>query len=57
MGRKGIGKFSAFGIAKEIDVESVKDGEVSHFRMNYDELLEKATDRSIEFPPLNGFGA
>ena len=56
MGRKGIGKFSAFGIAKEIDVESVKDGEVSHFRMNYDELLEKATDRSIEFPPLNSTG-
>ena len=56
MGRKGIGKFSAFGIAKEIDVESVKDGEVSHFRMNYDELLEKATDRSIEFPPLDSTG-
>ena len=56
MGRKGIGKFSAFGIAKEIDVESVKDGEVSHFRMNYDELLEKATDRSIEFPTLDSTG-
>ncbi len=56
MGRKGIGKFSAFGIAKEIDVESVKDDEVSHFRMNYDELLEKATDRSIEFPPLDSTG-
>ena len=53
MGRKGIGKFSAFGIAKEIDVESIKDGEVSHFRMNYDELLEKADERSIEFPPLD----
>ena len=52
MGRKGIGKFSAFGIAKEIDVESVKDGEFSHFRMNYDELLEKADERTIEFPPL-----
>lgn len=56
MGRKGIGKFSAFGIAKEIDVESVKDSEVSHFRMNYDELLEKAADRSIEFPPLDSTG-
>ena len=56
MGRKGIGKFSAFGIAKEIDVESVKDDEVSHFRMNYDELLKKATDRSIEFPTLNSTG-
>ena len=52
MGRKGIGKFSAFGIAKEIDIESVKSGEGSHFRMNYDELLEKADERTIEFPPL-----
>ena len=56
MGRKGIGKLSAFGIAKEIVVESVKEGEVSHFRMNYDELLEKAADRVIEFPPLSSTG-
>ena len=56
MGRKGIGKFSAFGIAKEIDVESVKDGEVSHFRMNYDELLKKADERAIGFPPLVSTG-
>ena len=53
MGRKGIGKFSAFGIAKEIAVESVKDGEVSHFRMNYDELLENAENREIELPQLH----
>ncbi len=50
MGRKGIGKFSAFGIAKEIAVESVKNGEVSYFRMNYDELLENADNREIELP-------
>ena len=56
MGRKGIGKFSAFGIAKEIDVESIKNGEVSHFRMNYDQLLEKESERSIEFPPLDPTG-
>ena len=56
MGRKGIGKFSAFGIAKEIDVESVKDGEVSHFSMNYDELLKKADKRKIELPPLASTG-
>lgn len=56
MGRKGIGKFSAFGIAREIDVESIKDGETSHFRMNYDELLERADERSIEFPALNSTG-
>ena len=52
MGRKGIGKFSAFGIAKEIVIESVKDGDVSHFQMNYDELLKEERKREIEFPPL-----
>ena len=52
MGRKGIGKFSAFGIAKEIDIESVRGGVTSHFRMNYDEMLEQASARRIEFPSL-----
>ena len=52
MGRKGIGKFSAFGIAQEIVIESVKDGDVSHFQMNYDELLKEEKKREIEFPPL-----
>ena len=56
MGRKGIGKFSAFGIAREIAVESVKNGEVSHFRMNYDELLEKAENREIELPSEDATG-
>lgn len=56
MGRKGIGKFSAFGIAKEIIVESVKDGKISHFAMNYDELLEKEDERVIELPSLPATG-
>jgi len=56
MGRKGIGKFSAFGIAKEIVVESVKDGKTSHFAINYDELLDKEDDRVIELPLLPATG-
>ena len=56
MGRKGIGKFSAFGIAKEIVIESMKDNIVSHFAMNYDELIRKEDDRVIEFPPLQPTG-
>lgn len=52
MGRKGIGKLSAFGIAKEIVIESAKDGIVSHFAMNLDKLLEKASDREFLFSPL-----
>ena len=56
MGRKGIGKFSAFGIAKEIDIESVKNGETNHFFMNYDKLLAKADERIIELPQLPATG-
>ena len=52
MGRKGIGKFSSFGIAKEIEIESVKDGETSRFIMNYDKMMEQAAERSIEFEAL-----
>ena len=52
MGRKGIGKFSSFGIAKEIEIESVKDGETSRLVMNYDHMLSQAISRSIEFPAL-----
>ena len=52
MGRKGIGKFSAFGIAKEIEIESVSDGECSRFVMNYDKMLDCATQRRAEFMPL-----
>ncbi len=52
MGRKGIGKFSSFGIAKEIEVETVKDGETSRFAMNYDLMLAQAAERSIEFEAL-----
>lgn len=56
MGRKGIGKFSSFGIAKEIEIESAKDGEISRFVMNYDEMLERSEERSISFPALPATG-
>ena len=59
MGRKGIGKFSAFGIASEIEVETVKDGQNSRFRMNYNEMLEAGSvqrQREISFPPLEPSG-
>ena len=56
MGRKGIGKFSSFGIAKEIEIESVKDGEVSRLVMNYDAMLDSAANQSITFPALSPTG-
>lgn len=56
MGRKGIGKFAAFGIAGEMEVESAQQSEICRFRMNYDELLGKETEREIAFPALNSTG-
>ena len=52
MGRKGIGKFSSFGVAKEIEIESVQDVETSRFIMNYDKMIEQAAERSVDFQAL-----
>ncbi len=52
MGRKGIGKFSAFGIAQEIEVESVQNGVTSRFLINYLDLEKKSEQRQILLPPL-----
>ena len=56
MGRKGSGKFSAFGIATEIEVESAKAGQVSRFKMDYDEIEKAAVRREIQMPPLTPTG-
>ena len=56
MGRKGIGKFSSFGIAREIEIESVQNGDTSRLVMNYDRMLATAADRSVEFPALPATG-
>jgi len=48
MGRKGIGKFSAFGIAKELEIESASKGATSRFVMDYDEMLANAAHRHAE---------
>ncbi|MCF3135131.1 ATP-binding protein [Streptomyces olivochromogenes] len=52
MGRKGLGKFSGFGIAREIEVESSNGLSVSRFVMNYDELEDAAKDRVAQFDPM-----
>ena len=52
IGRKGIGKFSGFGLAGEIEVETIHNGETSRFRMNYEELEKHAADREIQMPAL-----
>ena len=38
MGRKGLGKLSAFGIATELEVRTVKDGFGTCIRLNYDDM-------------------
>ncbi|HEY6616722.1 MAG TPA: ATP-binding protein, partial [Vicinamibacterales bacterium] len=51
MGRKGIGKFSAFGIAREIEIETVRGDVTSRFVMNYDAIM-KAPKGRVEFAKL-----
>ena len=56
MGRKGIGKFSAFGIAQEIEIESICNRECSRFVMDYEKILKSADRRRAEFVPLRPTG-
>ncbi len=43
LGRKGIGKFAGFGIAKVIEVEtqSATNGEYTHFKLDIDNLISE----------------
>jgi len=43
IGKKGLGKLSFFGIAKEIEIATCKDGKETVFVMKWDDI--KATDR------------
>lgn len=36
LGRKGIGKFAVFGVAKKVVIKAVKDGSVTEFEMDID---------------------
>ncbi len=56
MGRKGIGKFSAFGVAGEIEIESIKGGDNSRLKLNYKQLEDSASKRKILLPPLSPSG-
>jgi len=56
MGRKGIGKFSGFGIARRIEIESVRDGGTSRFVMDLQKLEEARDRREIIFPGLSPTG-
>ena len=50
MGRKGIGKLSVFGIAKNVEVSTVKDGKKNTIAMNIDNMLEHAAGQMCYEP-------
>jgi hypothetical protein len=56
MGRKGIGKFSGFGIAQTIEIESATQQENSRFTMTYKDLEDKSADGKITFPKQDPSG-
>jgi hypothetical protein len=43
MGRKGLGKLSVFGVAREFDVKTIKSGHCIVFRMDLDKILKTPT--------------
>lgn len=57
MGRKGIGKLAPFGICNEIEVMSAGGApdddqyEMSHFRMDYEEITDRTGDETIDYAP------
>jgi hypothetical protein len=52
-GRKGLGKLSSFGVAEEMEVRTVKDGEAWTLRLNYEEMKEWAKQNSqIPYEPV-----
>lgn len=52
LGRKGIGKFSGFGIAKTIEITTISkaDGELTSFEMDIDEILDYDVKLNPEKP-------
>ncbi len=63
-GRKGIGKLAAFGTAKILECSTLKDGEPTAFRLDYEKIrlldpsqdyvVEPAEDESLPVDPQGG---
>ena len=51
MGRKGIGKLSVFGVAKTVEIKTIKGGILNVFQMNVDDLLKSAKEYG-EYEPV-----
>ena len=52
MGRKGIGKLSVFGVAREVEITSVKGGKKTAFSMNLEEMIQQAKDNGTYRPKV-----
>jgi RecB family endonuclease NucS len=48
MGRKGLGKLAGFGIARVMDVRTVRNGHVTHFRMDFDRMTKGGEAKLVE---------
>lgn len=51
MGRKGIGKLSAFSIAKTVEIHTFKNGEQTAFEMDRDDMQEQIKNGSASYIP------
>ncbi len=52
MGRKGIGKLAGFGIARIVEVRTVRNRWLTHFRMNYDDMTSDLAPRARYEPEI-----
>jgi len=48
MGRKGIGKLAPFGVARKVELITLKDGKLNWLSLNYNDLTKK-TDQNNPF--------
>lgn len=51
IGRKGLGKLACFGTAKLIEVKTVKDGWLTHFALDYDEIVRLSGGALVSTEP------
>src|ERR1700726_2137548 len=53
MGRKGLGKLAGFGIARVVDVRTVRSGWVTHFRMDFEQMTKGGQAEMVaEYEPV-----
>ena len=57
MARKGVGKLAGFGMANVVEVKTVKNNILTHFRMNHDKIREMSGSlQDYEPELLSAFG-